>query len=97
MRQHVADQKASAGHQDPGGFRERRRRIRHVVQHQQQRRGIERPIGQGKRFELEVDGELTDERLAEVHEIAEKLLSNPVIEDFSVYVEEFADDEDDEQ
>ncbi|MBY9073910.1 phosphoribosylformylglycinamidine synthase subunit PurS [Nocardioides sp. WL0053] len=54
-------------------------------------------VRQGKRFELEVDGELTDERLAEVHEIAEKLLSNPVIEDFSVYVEEFADDEDDEQ
>ena len=53
-------------------------------------------VRQGKRFELEVDGELTDERLAEVHEIAEKLLSNPVIEDFSVYVEEFADDEDDE-
>ena len=54
-------------------------------------------VRQGKRFELEVDGELTDERLAEVHEIAEKLLSNPVIEDFSVYVEAFADDEDDEQ
>ena len=54
-------------------------------------------VRQGKRFELEVDGELTDDRLAEVHEIAEKLLSNPVIEDFSVYVEEFADDEDDEQ
>ena len=54
-------------------------------------------VRQGKRFELEVDGELTDERLAEVHEIAEKLLSNPVIEDFSVYVEQFADDEDDEQ
>ena len=54
-------------------------------------------VRQGKRFELEVDGELTDERLAEVHEIAEKLLSNPVIEDSSVYVEEFADDEDDEQ
>jgi phosphoribosylformylglycinamidine synthase len=54
-------------------------------------------VRQGKRFELEVDGELTDERLAEVHEIAEKLLSNPVIEDFSVYVEEFADDEDGEQ
>ena len=54
-------------------------------------------VRQGKRFELEVEGDLTDAKLAEVHEIAEKLLSNPVIEDFSVYVEEFADDEDAEQ
>ena len=45
-------------------------------------------VRQGKRFELEVEGELTDARLAEVHEIAEKLLSNPVIEDFEVYIEE---------
>jgi phosphoribosylformylglycinamidine synthase PurS subunit len=44
-------------------------------------------VRQGKRFELEVDGELTEARLAEIHEIAEKLLSNPVIEDFSVVVE----------
>ncbi len=44
-------------------------------------------VRQGKRFELEVDGELTGARLAEVHEIAEKLLSNPVIEDFTVHVE----------
>ena len=42
-------------------------------------------VRQGKRFELEVDGELTDERLAEVHKIAETLLSNPVIEDFAVH------------
>ncbi len=44
-------------------------------------------VRQGKRFELEVEGELTEARLAEVHEIAEKLLSNPVIEDFEVHVE----------
>ena len=43
-------------------------------------------VRQGKRFELEIDGELTDERLAEVNEMAEKLLSNPVIEDFKVSV-----------
>ncbi|HET7326512.1 MAG TPA: phosphoribosylformylglycinamidine synthase subunit PurS [Nocardioidaceae bacterium] len=43
-------------------------------------------VRQGKRFELQVDGELTEERLAQVHEIAEKLLSNPVIEDFTVRV-----------
>ena len=42
-------------------------------------------VRQGKRFELEVD-ELTDQRLAEIHDIAEKLLSNPVIEDFAVRV-----------
>ena len=45
-------------------------------------------VRQGKRFELEIDGEVTDERLAQVHEMAEKLLSNPVIEDFSVSVVE---------
>ena len=43
-------------------------------------------VRQGKRFELEVDGELTDERLAQVNEIAGTLLSNPVIEDFEVHV-----------
>jgi phosphoribosylformylglycinamidine synthase len=45
-------------------------------------------VRQGKRFELELEGELTSARLAEVHQIAEKLLSNPVIEDFEVHVEE---------
>ena len=45
-------------------------------------------VRQGKRFELEIDGELTDERLAEVHEMAGTLLSNPVIEDFVVTVPE---------
>ena len=42
-------------------------------------------VRQGKRFELEVHGEVTDEVLAQVHEMAEKLLSNPVIEDFEVH------------
>jgi phosphoribosylformylglycinamidine synthase len=46
-------------------------------------------VRQGKRFELEVD-ELDDERLAQIHDIAEKLLSNPVIEDYRVHVEEQA-------
>ena len=44
-------------------------------------------VRQGKRFELELEGELTSARLAEVHEIAEKLLSNPVIEDFEVHAQ----------
>ena len=50
-------------------------------------------VRQGKRFELEVEGEMTPERWSEVHDIAEKLLSNPVIEDYQVYVE--LDDVDD--
>ena len=43
-------------------------------------------VRQGKRFELEVEGELTEARLAEVEKMAETLLSNPVIEDFEVHV-----------
>jgi phosphoribosylformylglycinamidine synthase subunit PurS len=44
-------------------------------------------VRQGKRFELEVAGEVTDEVLAQVHAMAETLLSNPVIENFAVRVE----------
>ena len=43
-------------------------------------------VRQGKRFELEVEGEPTDEVLASVRQMAETLLSNPVIEDFEVEV-----------
>jgi phosphoribosylformylglycinamidine synthase len=43
-------------------------------------------VRQGKRFELEIDGELTADRLAEVEKMAETLLSNPVIEDYAVRV-----------
>ena len=43
-------------------------------------------VRQGKRFELELEGEATDERLEEVRQMAETLLSNPVIEDFAVRV-----------
>ena len=52
-------------------------------------------VRQGKRFELDVDGELTEERLADVHHAAETLLANPVIETFEVRVEavEPADDQ----
>ena len=38
-------------------------------------------VRQGKRFELQVDGELTEAKLAEIDDLAHKLLSNPVIED----------------
>jgi phosphoribosylformylglycinamidine synthase len=44
-------------------------------------------VRQGKRFELEVDGEVTDDILARINELAGTLLSNPVIEDFEVHVE----------
>jgi len=44
-------------------------------------------VRQGKRFELTVEGEITDEVLAEVRKMAETILSNPVIEDFEVHVE----------
>jgi phosphoribosylformylglycinamidine synthase len=44
-------------------------------------------VRQGKRFELDLDGEVTEERLAQVRNAAETLLSNPVIEDFTVRVE----------
>ncbi|WP_370249022.1 phosphoribosylformylglycinamidine synthase subunit PurS [Nocardioides sp.] len=45
-------------------------------------------VRQGKRFELEVAGEVTEEVLADVHRMAETLLSNPVIENYAVRVEE---------
>lgn len=45
-------------------------------------------VRQGKRFEIEVDGDITDERLAQVREAAEKLLANTVIETFDVRVEQ---------
>ena len=41
-------------------------------------------VRQGKRFELEVEGELTEARLAELDRVAETLLSNPVIEDYAI-------------
>ena len=41
----------------------------------------------GKRFELEVDGEVTEERLADIRRAAETLLANTVIETFDVHVE----------
>ena len=45
-------------------------------------------VRQGKRFEVELAGEATEEALAEVRRAAEKLLANPVIEDFAIRVEE---------
>ena len=44
-------------------------------------------VRQGKRFELEVAGEVTEDVLDQVRQMAETLLSNPVIEDFEVRVD----------
>ena len=55
-------------------------------------------VRQGKRFELDVDGEVTEDRLAEVRRAAETLLANTVIETFDVRVEELpASSEEDDQ
>jgi len=43
-------------------------------------------VRQGTRLELQVAGEVTDEVLAQVREMAETLLSNPVIENYAVRV-----------
>jgi phosphoribosylformylglycinamidine (FGAM) synthase PurS component len=53
-------------------------------------------VRQGKRFELQLDGEITEERLAEVRRAAETLLANTVIETFNVRVEETELAEEDE-
>ena len=44
-------------------------------------------VRQGKRFELEFEGEMTDAILDEVREMAQTLLSNPVIENYTVSLE----------
>jgi phosphoribosylformylglycinamidine synthase PurS subunit len=41
----------------------------------------------GKHFEIELAGEVDEQRLADVRAMAEKLLANPVIEDFTVKVD----------
>jgi phosphoribosylformylglycinamidine synthase subunit PurS len=57
-------------------------------------------VRQGKRFEIELEGELTEERLDEVRRAAETLLANTVIETFNVRVEappESSDEEDESE
>lgn len=49
--------------------------------------GVE-DVRQGKQFILTIDGEVTDEKLSQIRQIAETLLSNPVIEDFTVQVQQ---------
>jgi phosphoribosylformylglycinamidine synthase PurS subunit len=43
-------------------------------------------VRQGKQFVLKIDGEIDEAKLSQIHEIASTLLSNPVIEDFTVQV-----------
>ncbi|AEH07736.1 phosphoribosylformylglycinamidine synthase, purS [Candidatus Protofrankia datiscae] len=44
-------------------------------------------VRQGKRFELEVDGDADADVLARIDQLAASLLANPVIEDYVVRVE----------
>jgi phosphoribosylformylglycinamidine synthase len=43
-------------------------------------------VRQGKQFVLTIDGDLDDANLTQINEIAATLLSNPVIEDFTIEV-----------
>ena len=43
-------------------------------------------IRQGKRFEVELDGPVDEDAVRAVTELARDLLSNPVIEDFTLHV-----------
>jgi phosphoribosylformylglycinamidine synthase PurS subunit len=43
-------------------------------------------VRQGKQFIMTIDGDIDEAKLAQINEIASTLLSNPVIEDFTVQV-----------
>jgi len=45
-------------------------------------------VRQGKQFVIDVEGEVTGERLDQLHTLAAELLSNPVIEDYRLVVED---------
>ena len=44
-------------------------------------------IRQGKRFEITIDGDVSNAQMADLHRMAEELLSNPVIETYTLRVE----------
>ncbi|TEX50762.1 MAG: phosphoribosylformylglycinamidine synthase subunit PurS [Actinomycetales bacterium mxb001] len=44
-------------------------------------------IRQGKRFEITFDGDVSEAQLTDLHRMAEELLSNPVIETYTLRVE----------
>ena len=60
-------------------------------QHGSQQVRVFRRERRGKRFELVVDGAIDDAKLKELNQIAATLLSNPVIEDFTLRVVETAE------
>jgi phosphoribosylformylglycinamidine synthase len=43
-------------------------------------------VRQGKQFVLTIEGDVDDAKLAQINEIAATLLSNPVIEDFTIEI-----------
>jgi phosphoribosylformylglycinamidine synthase subunit PurS len=43
-------------------------------------------VRQGKQFVIDIEGDLEGDRLALMHQLAEELLSNPVIEDYRMSV-----------
>ena len=45
-------------------------------------------VRQGKQFVIQIEGELTDDRREQLNAIAAELLCNPVIEDFTLTVDE---------
>jgi phosphoribosylformylglycinamidine synthase len=47
-------------------------------------------VRQGKRFEITLAGEATEEQVAEIRKVADTLLANPVIEDYTLHVEDDA-------
>jgi phosphoribosylformylglycinamidine synthase PurS subunit len=54
-------------------------------------------VRQGKRFEIEVEGEVTEDRLEDVRRAAETLLANTVIETFDVRVEALPESSDEDE
>jgi phosphoribosylformylglycinamidine synthase subunit PurS len=54
-------------------------------------------VRQGKRFEIELEGGVTEDRLEEVRRAAETLLANTVIETFDVRVEAPPESPDDDE
>ena len=61
-----------------------------VVQGALGRLGLEgvTSVRQGKQFVIDVEGDLDSERRAQLEELAGSLLSNPVIEDYRLSVED---------
>jgi phosphoribosylformylglycinamidine synthase PurS subunit len=45
-------------------------------------------VRQGKQFVIDVEGDVTGERLALMHTLAAEMLSNPVIEDYRLVIED---------